>query len=312
MLLIDEVFENLRKRIAKILPTLCTRQCMKVDRVSSEDDVRNFYNKYAEDYDNLQISDESIYEQIHFILVKGIVKLRRGIALDVGCGTGAQSTLLASHGYHVVGIDIADQLLRKCANKLSNFDSQYTAIQASARHLPFKNESIDLLVCYYNVLNHIREYQNAISEMSRVIRKGHLVFLEFEKVSLLDTIYEVIDNILKGRLGYYETKQNIMTHLVGWNRSYIITWKNPIGGVVRHWKFAQKKIEYLLEQNHFRIERKFGVKIFVALIPWIFQETRLRPIEVIASFLGKLDRKVCDKKPFNSFGNCTVYILRKT
>lgn len=284
---------------------------MKMGRVSSEDDVRKFYNNLILDYDNLWILDESIYRQLHFILLNVAAKLKRGIALDIGCGTGAQSILLASLGYHVVGIDIAGNLLRRCAIKLSNIGSPYETIQASARHLPFKNESMDLLVCYYNVLNHIPEYQNAISEMSRVIKNDHLVFLEFEKTSLMDTIYRVIDNILKGKLGYYETKQNIITQLVRWKKTYVITWKDPMGGVIRCWKFAHKEIEHLLEQNHFRIERKFGVNIFTALIPWMFQASSLRPIKVIATFLGKLDRKIYDKKPFNSFSDCRVYILRK-
>jgi len=155
---------------------------MKVGRVSSDDDVRRFYNKYANEYDNLRISDETLYELIHFILLNGVARLKRGVALDVGCGTGAQSTLLADLGYRVIGIDIASKLLRRCAEKLSDFGSSHTTIQASARHLPFKNESMDLLVCYYNVLNHIPEYQDAISEMPRVIKKDHLIFWNLKKL----------------------------------------------------------------------------------------------------------------------------------
>ena len=95
--------------------------------------------------------------------------------LEIGCGTGRIISLLSLGGINV-GIDFTFEMLEKAKNRLSNIPS--FLLNGNAKFLPFKSSTFDLTYSY-KVLPHIPNVQQAISEISRVTKKGGVIVLEF-------------------------------------------------------------------------------------------------------------------------------------
>lgn len=89
------------------------------------------------------------------------------IVLEIGCG----------HGHHLqfgekyknyVGLDICLDFLRTAKARYAN---KIIPIQGDAYDLPFKDNSIDVIVSVY-ILEHLKQLGRALSEVKRVLRPG--------------------------------------------------------------------------------------------------------------------------------------------
>jgi Methylase involved in ubiquinone/menaquinone biosynthesis len=100
-------------------------------------------------------------------------------ALDVGCGTGAVSRVLAEMPglREVIGIDPSSLFIEK-ARELAKGISQLKFQTGDARALPFADASFDL-VLFHTVLCHVPEPERALREAHRVLRPdGWLVIFD--------------------------------------------------------------------------------------------------------------------------------------
>lgn len=97
----------------------------------------------------------------------------RGLrVVDFGCGSGANSVLLADRGAYVWGVDISEELIRLAERRLrvSGRAGGARFIVASAHDLPFPDRSIDL-VFGIAILHHL-DIALASREIFRVMRPG--------------------------------------------------------------------------------------------------------------------------------------------
>jgi SAM-dependent methyltransferase len=95
--------------------------------------------------------------------------------LDVGCGTGVLTRVIARHPKvaAIVGVDPASGLLataRELAADLSNI----TFGEADGRALPFEDATFDVVV-FDSTLSHVAESERAVAEAFRVLRPGGIV-----------------------------------------------------------------------------------------------------------------------------------------
>jgi SAM-dependent methyltransferase len=85
--------------------------------------------------------------------------------LDVGCGDGQVSRLAAKLGAHVIGIDPTWNCVSVAAERGT------TVARAGAAALPFADETFDAVVACL-VFEHIRDVDDAIAEVARVLQPG--------------------------------------------------------------------------------------------------------------------------------------------
>src|SRR5207237_7590791 len=92
--------------------------------------------------------------------------------VDFGCGSGANSVLLAHRGAHVWGIDISEDLLHLAQRRLavSGRAGGATFIAGSAHDMPFPDNSID--VRFGIAILHHLDLDLVSREVRRVLKPG--------------------------------------------------------------------------------------------------------------------------------------------
>lgn len=79
-------------------------------------------------------------------------KLGKGKALDLGCGVGAKSIVLAKKGFKVTGIDIAPTAIKYARKKAKKAGVKVRFIAADATNLSFLgNEKFDFVLDWANL-----------------------------------------------------------------------------------------------------------------------------------------------------------------
>jgi SAM-dependent methyltransferase len=91
--------------------------------------------------------------------------------LDVGCGEGHNTRLLAEHGARITGIDISRNFIRYAreAEEKQPLGIRYEI--ASAVDLPFDETSFDFAVAFMSLMD-IPETESVMAEVLRVLRPG--------------------------------------------------------------------------------------------------------------------------------------------
>lgn len=101
--------------------------------------------------------------------------VRDAEVLDVACGAGYGSALLARYAKRVVGVDISSDTIghaRSTYATLSNVDFQ----QADCTALPFADASFDAVVSF-ETIEHIEGQEKFLDEVARVLRPDGLFVL---------------------------------------------------------------------------------------------------------------------------------------
>jgi SAM-dependent methyltransferase len=110
-------------------------------------------------------ADPEYEEQILPLAASELAGARR--VLDVGCGDGQISRLLAGAGATVVGVDPTRNQITVAAER----GGGATYARSAAAALPFADDAFDAVVACL-VFEHIDEVDEAIGEVARVLRPG--------------------------------------------------------------------------------------------------------------------------------------------
>ncbi len=95
--------------------------------------------------------------------------------LDLGCGAGTYSRLLARKGHRVVGLDYSLPSLGRALQHDVDGACRYAAGDAYA--LPFASSTFDLVVCI-GVLQAVASPERVVAESARVLRPGGVLVVE--------------------------------------------------------------------------------------------------------------------------------------
>lgn len=91
--------------------------------------------------------------------------------LDVGCGPGFLTRYFAQAGAKVTAVDLAPVSVKLTKQALKLYGLKAKVRVANVEKLPFADHYFDQVVCH-GVIHHTPDYQKAIGELSRVVKKG--------------------------------------------------------------------------------------------------------------------------------------------
>jgi SAM-dependent methyltransferase len=112
----------------------------------------------------------------HFDVLSELAPLAGRVALDVGCGEGRFTRLMAGAGARVTGIEPGPQQIRRALAQPRVAGETYVEVGAEA--LPTDSGSVDLVV-FFNSLHHVpvAGIDRALAEAARVLRPGGQLYI---------------------------------------------------------------------------------------------------------------------------------------
>lgn len=145
------------------------------------DDIgtRQGYEWWAATYDEPGNPLIAIEEPVVRALLE---QLPRGRAVDVACGTGRVTSILATLGHDVIGVDSSDAMLNRARSKVLAPTASFVLGDLLA--LPLPPASVDLAVCCL-ALSHQPDIDVALAQLAQVVRPGgHIVTSDVHVASL--------------------------------------------------------------------------------------------------------------------------------
>ncbi|GIU66639.1 methyltransferase domain-containing protein [Candidatus Phycosocius spiralis] len=94
--------------------------------------------------------------------------------LDIACGGGYGSFLMADFARLVIGMDMSDDAVHHAASNYHKPNLKF--VQGSATHLAFLDNSFDVIVSF-ETIEHLAEQQEMLSEMRRVLRPDGILII---------------------------------------------------------------------------------------------------------------------------------------
>lgn len=153
-----------------------------LERINKE--LKQIYEQNAKDYDKHRdnISSTTFYNKlIPDFLHQIIPNNPEGIILDVAAGTGRATFALSDRAKQVIGVDIAENMMKNAKQKIKMYGVKNVCFQvATANKLPFKDNCFDVvtaLMFFHLIPNNM--YKPIIDEFIRVLKPHGIVVLEF-------------------------------------------------------------------------------------------------------------------------------------
>ena len=109
--------------------------------------IADYWNQrtFGYSFDN---QEELLKDQEKWIdLINRYLKINKGMkVLDLGCGPGFFSVLLANLGCQVIGIDYSDKMLEEARNNARKFKANVEFQKMDVQDLAFQDEIFDLII----------------------------------------------------------------------------------------------------------------------------------------------------------------------
>jgi ubiquinone/menaquinone biosynthesis C-methylase UbiE len=96
------------------------------------------------------------------------------LVLDIACGEGYGSNLLAQKAKRVIGVDLSSEAIAHASRKYRADNLQFK--QGSAAEIPLPDQSVDLVVSFETIEHHAR-HEEMLSEIKRVLISDGLLII---------------------------------------------------------------------------------------------------------------------------------------
>ncbi len=221
-------------------------------------------------YTNLFERIRRIRQEEFPIIEKALDGRRFKHALEIGCGDGTQSLMLMRICDELVSTDIDSRDIPP--ERLAKLN--FKAVDAS--DLPFPDKHFDLIFSS-NVLEHIDSIDNAVDEMSRVLKDDGIIIhvlpnATWKYLQLILWIpfrFKVLFAWIAGRKQDAEAPVREFGSQKDGKQTKSSKWFPPIHGVAKsHFEeiklFRVSRWKNLFERRNLKIEKSFGLLLYSA------------------------------------------------
>ena len=136
--------------------------------------IQKAYNDWSETYD----TDENLTRDLdQKVTREALANLHFKCILEIGCGTGKNTSFLAQIGESVHAVDFSQGMIEKAKEKVPAENVRFSMMDITQKW-NIENQSFDLIVCNL-VLEHMEDLSFTFSEAARVLKvKGRFLINE--------------------------------------------------------------------------------------------------------------------------------------
>lgn len=229
------------------------------------------YSVFARYYDELTANIDYVRRGEYFHeIIKKFKATKENILLDLACGTGSISEVMARLGYDVIGVDNSDEMLGMAIEKKFDSGLNIQYLCQDMRKLDMFG-TVDVIICALDSINHLANLNDV-----RKVFEGAAFFCEMNGLFIFDvnTLYKH-RKILANNTFTYETDNvyciwentlNAETDEVRMNLEFFEREENGLYSRSSE-SFSEKAysgetIEKLLEESGFEVLAKYGDDTF--------------------------------------------------
>ena len=129
--------------------------------------IQKRYNEWSQTYD----TDRNLTRDLDQQVMRETLNNRHfDSILEIGCGTGKNTTFLSQAGARVHAMDFSEGMIEKAKEKVKAENVRFSIADLTQRW-PCEDQAYDLIVCNL-VLEHIEDLSFIFSEAFRVLKKG--------------------------------------------------------------------------------------------------------------------------------------------
>ena len=216
------------------------------------------------DYESTVAFYETILEQEH---------LKPRTAVDLACGTGSVTAILARKGLQVIGVDMSEEMLTEAAEKAmeQGIAPMFVCQKLQQLRLP---RGVDLAVCALDSLDYITDpddCREAIRRVYRVLNPGGIFIFDVntpEKLRAMDgqIFLDEDDDVYCVWRGEFDGETNICSYGMDLFQRRGETWVRSFEEHREYAYSAQQLVGYLKEAGFTHI-RVYGDRRMEAPVP---------------------------------------------
>jgi malonyl-CoA O-methyltransferase len=135
--------------------------------------IQNAYNEWSFSYDQAENRTRDLDWDV---VRRKLGGLHFDSILEIGCGTGKNTSFLAQIGQNVRAVDFSEGMIARAREKVKTENVHFSLMDIT-QHWEFKDESFDLIVCNL-VLEHIQDLSHVFLEAGRTLRLGGHFFID--------------------------------------------------------------------------------------------------------------------------------------
>ncbi len=179
----------------------------------------NAYKALASSYDRLtnDVDYQGVVDFYYEILRREGLSPKS--AVDLGCGTGSVTCLLAERGLRVVGVDMAEDMLTVADEKAQTLKNPPVFVHQKMQHLRLPR-AVDMAVCALDSLDYIldpHDCAEAIRRVYKALNPGGIFIFDVntpEKLRAMDSqiFLDEDDNVYCVWRGEFDEDSNICSY----------------------------------------------------------------------------------------------------
>jgi len=137
----------------------------------------NIFNDLGADWEAI-VDERDTQKEVDFI--QDMI-LRKGLTLDLCCGTGRHAVILRKKAWNIIGMDLSRNLLKIAKLRMKEAEVSFQLVRADMRYFPFKNKvfcAIMNMFTSFGYLPSLSEDVKSLLEVYRTLKNGGSFLLD--------------------------------------------------------------------------------------------------------------------------------------
>ena len=168
-----------------------SRSILNAESVKQKRSQMNFFDDFSGHY----ILETHPFWRAYYSLFfdRFYSKIKKGsLILDLGCGSGLASLPFLNENYHIIGVDISREMLKRALSRLDKDQrTRHLFIVADAENLPFREGIFDTCIGM-GILHHVHSPKEVVESAKKCLKKDG-VYLGHENNK---TVFRPLFNML--------------------------------------------------------------------------------------------------------------------